>query len=79
MTDRRTVYTVVLALAVTVVAGVLGSLVLAAVHVDTPAIVADLAKIALGALGAVLATTRVDPAQLPAPDPNAADPPMAQP
>lgn len=77
MTDRRTVYTVVLALAITVVGGVLGSLLLASMDVETPALVSDLAKIALGALGAVLATTRVDPAQLPAPDPNAADPPAS--
>lgn len=58
MTDRRTVFTVALALALVVVGAVAGSIFLAAINATEPPLIGDLAKVALGALGALLASTR---------------------
>jgi hypothetical protein len=73
LTDKRVVLVVVTALATAVLGAVAGSIYLEAVGRLTPPLVSDVAKIALGAIAALLARTSVDPAQLEAPSPNAAE------
>lgn len=60
-------------LALSVIGAVVGAIYLEAVGRTTPALVSDVAKIALGAIAALLARTSVDPAEIPAADPNVAE------
>lgn len=73
MTDRRTITIVVSCLALAVLGAVTGSIYLEAVGRQTPALVSDVAKIALGAIAALLARTSVDPGEIPAADPSVAE------
>lgn len=75
MTDRRTIFVVTLALALVVLVGLVSMVALALAHVETPDAVASVTTTALGALGALLVSTRVDPAQIPAAEPSAAEVP----
>ena len=60
MTDKNTVLIVVAALALAVLGAVAGSIYLQAVGRETPALVSDVAKIALGAIAALLARTSTE-------------------
>lgn len=73
MTDRRTITIVVSCLALSVLGAVAGAIYLEAVGRATPALVSDVAKIALGAIAALLARTSVDPGELPAAEPSVAE------
>lgn len=73
MTDRRTITIVVSCLALSVIGAVVGSIYLEAVGRETPALVSDVAKIALGAIAALLARTSVDPGEIPAAEPSVAE------
>lgn len=73
MTDKRVVLIVVASLALSVLGAVAGAIYLESVGRETPALVADVAKVALGAIGALLARTSVDPGQLPAEEPSVAE------
>jgi len=77
MTDRRTVFVVTIALAMLCIGG-LGSVVaLTLFNKAIPDLVSNVVTTALGALAALLASTRSDPGQLPAADPSVADHPDA--
>lgn len=73
MTDKHVVRIVVASLALAVLGAVCGSIYLEAVGRQTPALVSDVAKIALGAIAALLARTSVDPGQLEAESPSVAE------
>lgn len=73
MTDRRTVFLVTLALALVVLGGLGGVVFLTAVGRPLPDVLSNITTTALGALGALLVSTRVDPGQLPAQRPSVAD------
>lgn len=61
MTDRRTVLAVVIGLAVTVLVGVVGIVLLASMDKPTPDVLGYVVTTGIGALGAVLASTRTAP------------------
>ena len=77
MTDRRTITVVVTSLALLCLGGLAGVVFLAAVNQDIPDLVSNVVTTSLGALAALLASTRVDPGQLPAERPSVADTPKA--
>lgn len=57
MTDRHVVRVVTIALALSVIGALVGSIILATMDKAMPGDAADIGKIALGALGALLART----------------------
>lgn len=58
MTDKRTIQIVALALALVVVGAVVSATITALADKSLPDLVGDLAKVAIGALGSLLASTR---------------------
>lgn len=72
MTDRNTVLIVTIGLALTVLACVGGIIYLTAINEAIPEPLSSIATTSLGALAALLVSTHVAPAQLPAQEPNVA-------
>lgn len=72
-TSRSTVLLVVGFLGAALLMCIVGSLVLAAMHVEIPGMIADVAKVGLGAMAGMLASTRSVPPVVPD------NPPVEQP
>jgi hypothetical protein len=78
MTDRRTIFLVTLFLGLVVLGGLGAVVTLVLFDKVVPELIGNVTTAALGALSALLVSTRVDPAQIPAERPSAADPPAPQ-
>ena len=77
MTDKKTIYMVTAFLGVVILGGMAAIVTLTLFDKAIPDIIGNVTTTALGALGALLVSTKVDPGQLSSAEPSVTDPPKA--